>query len=93
MAADVEGRVVLPLGAHHLAGQPAHPAPEAGDQLEAVGDVLDELVEVGRVAVEDRRAADVDVDRAALGEQRGHVRRRQLIGTFAHPGSTLSRPG
>jgi hypothetical protein len=92
VAADVEARVVLPLGPHHLPRQVADVAPEPGDQLEPLGDVGDEAIEVGRLALEQRRAADVDVDRPALGEQRCHVRGRELVRAFrGHRAATLSR--
>ena len=50
-------------------------------------DVVEQLVEAGRLALHDRRRPDVDVDRPALGDQRRHVRRGQPL---VH-GASLSR--
>jgi hypothetical protein len=41
--------------------------------------VGEQLAEVGGRAVDDDRPADVDVDRAPLGEERGHVGRGEPL--------------
>ena len=84
--AQVEVGVVLPDRAADLAGQVADALAEARDQVEALVDVGEEGLVVGRLALEDRRAADVDVDRALLGVQRGDVGARERLGV-AHAAS------
>ncbi len=47
-------------------------------------DVIDELLERGRLAVDDDRAADMHVDGPPLGQKRGHVGRGKPL-ELAHP--------
>ena len=60
---------------------------EAGHEREARLDVLQELVERRRIALQDQRRADVDVDRPPLREERGHVGGGQTLRSLAHPAS------
>ena len=62
-----------------IRGVVGDPLAEPRHEGEACRDVLEELLERRRSALEDQGAADVDVDRPALGQQRGHVGGREPL--------------
>ena len=69
--AQIEALIVGPtrVGQLHHRRLP-HPPPVSGYQVKARFNVVEQLGEGRRLALHDHRAPDVDVDRAALGEQR-----------------------
>ena len=62
--AEVEARVVAPLGVREAERHPRHALAKARDEVEPRVDVLEQRVVAGGLALDDHRAADVDVDRA-----------------------------
>ena len=80
VALDVEARVVGPDRV--VEGDRAHRGDllaKARDQAQPRLDMVDEALELRRLARDDDRRADVDVDRPSLSEQRGHVRGREAV--------------
>ncbi len=75
--AQIEARVVAPDGIRETERNLGDPLAKSRHEREARLDVVEELVERRRLAIDDDRRADVDVNRPPLGQQRGHVRRRE----------------
>ena len=81
--ADVEAGIVGPDRVVEAERGAGHALAEARHQTEPALDVGDQVVERGRLSLHHDRGAHVDVDRAALGQERRHVRGRETIGGAA----------
>jgi hypothetical protein len=71
--AQVKGRIVGPDRVVDVQAQRRDLLPETRHQVEPLIHVFEQVIERGRLALDDDRPAHVHVDRSALGEQRGHV--------------------
>jgi hypothetical protein len=78
--AQVEAVVVGPHRVAELHRRLGDPLAKAGDESQPRLDMLQELVQRRRLALQDQRCADVDVDRPTLGEQGRHVGGGETLG-------------
>src|SRR5215217_4976187 len=76
---EIEIAIVRPDGVGEPERDLGDPLAEPRDEPQPGVDVLEEALELGRLAVEDDRRADVHVDRAPLREQARHVGRRESL--------------
>ncbi len=76
---EVERRVVDPERAPRLQGRDGELLAEAGDEVEAAADVLDQVVVARRRTLEDQHPADVHVARIGLVAEKRGIDRTEAI--------------